>query len=226
MPNQYGDYREFTMTGDYGRKSYDSDRRGKSRSRERRDRSGDKRDRDRDRSHDRRDGREDRRGDRRERDRSHDRRDRSRDRRDRSRDRRDRSYDRGDRGGGGGRRGEPPAARPGSWACPKCSFDNFSTRGSCMRCQEPCPGSREYSKQSDQELLNEWSDARARRDFQTSDTIREELHRRGTPLPGEWKCRCGFLNFANRFDCKQCGARPGNGRRSSSRSGSRDRRRP
>eukprot|EP01062_Namystynia_karyoxenos_P065601 TRINITY_DN5931_c0_g3_i1.p2 TRINITY_DN5931_c0_g3~~TRINITY_DN5931_c0_g3_i1.p2 ORF type:complete len:158 (+),score=29.03 TRINITY_DN5931_c0_g3_i1:85-558(+) len=113
---------------------------------------------------------------------------------------------------------------------------------------------RSPSRGEIQALVDQRQQARAARDFHTADKMRDELRYIGVTLDdpgcrwrgpkgmegkymnpmareGDWPCpKCGFNNFANREDCRQCRAnRYGDDRRSRSRdrrrrSDSRDRR--
>ncbi|XP_069157479.1 RNA-binding protein cabeza isoform X10 [Procambarus clarkii] len=80
-------------------------------------------------------------------------------------------------GGGGGGGGGMRDMRPGDWACQKCQFHNFSSRGMCYKCNAPREGGRSGGMDGG----------------------------RGSMRAGDWECQqCQFHNFASRDQCFKC----------------------
>ncbi|XP_045617589.1 uncharacterized protein [Procambarus clarkii] len=88
-------------------------------------------------------------------------------------------------GGGGGGGGGMRDMRPGDWACQKCQFHNFSSRGMCYKCNAPRGGGGGGDRYSSPRGGGGGGGGGSR--------------------PGEWECpSCQFSNFSHRDYCFKC----------------------
>eukprot|EP01089_Gocevia_fonbrunei_P012713 TRINITY_DN3081_c0_g1_i1.p1 TRINITY_DN3081_c0_g1~~TRINITY_DN3081_c0_g1_i1.p1 ORF type:complete len:550 (-),score=73.80 TRINITY_DN3081_c0_g1_i1:82-1731(-) len=76
---------------------------------------------------------------------------------------------------------------PGDWRCTQCSNHNFATRSNCRSCNAAKPA---FSIP-----------------VTTSTSVQPPVQQgNAQPMPGDWTCFCGNLNFARRTECMKCAA--------------------
>ena len=100
----------------------------------------------------------------------------------------------GSRGGGRG-----AERRPGDWPCPACSANNFASRNSCFKCNEPRAGGDGggygggggYERQGDFSSFSSGRGGGGGGGYESR--------------PGDWPCpSCSANNFASRNSCFKC----------------------